>query len=395
VRILLATSRFPWPARRGNQLRTLQIAAWLAERHEVAVLAPRPLDERPVPPGLPFEVKLHPVRWRARFAAAGRALRRGWPLQHGLYDLTAVAAAARGAGREPDLVVLQLSRMQGALREVGGLPMAIDFVDSLSLNFARRAARDRVWLRPFWSLEARLLARSERLLLGHARFGLVVCERDRAAIVRVASAADGERLHVLPVAMEPVPAARAEPARARVVLTGNLGYFPTVDGALFLAREVWPKLRREVPAAELVMAGARAPRRLRDALADCGGRLVDAPADLGAVLGGATVAVAPLFAGSGVPIKILEAWRAGVPVVTTPYAAAGTTGVVGRDFAVAEAPGEWARTLVSLLGDPAARAALAAGGRARLADDYAPGALSARLLDLVEASASATVEARR
>src|SRR5262249_5794556 len=154
---------------------------------------------------------------------AGRALRRGWPLQHGIYDLTAVAVEARAAARAPDLVLLQLARLQGAAREVGPPPLAIDFVDSLSLNFARRAARDRIWLRPRWLLEASLLARSERQLLAQARFGLVVSERDRAAIAHAAAAAHRERLHVLPVAVVP-QAARGDGERSSpvVVLTGNL-----------------------------------------------------------------------------------------------------------------------------------------------------------------------------
>ena len=44
--------------------------------------------------------------------------------------------------------------------------------------------------------------------------------------------------------------------------------------------------------------------------------------------------VAPVFGGSGVRIKLLEAFRAGVPVVTTPDGAAGLDLEDGRELAL-------------------------------------------------------------
>ncbi len=392
MRILLVTSRFPWPPRRGNQLRTVQMAAWLASRHEVTVLAPRALDDAPVPAGLPYEVKLHPVRWRARLASAGRAIRRGWPVQNGIYDLSAVGAALRSSPAPPNLAILQLARMQGAVRGLASVPLAVDFVDSLSLNFRRRAARDHWWLRPLWLLEARLMANSERQLMARARLAWVVSARDRDAIVAEAAAEDAERLQVLPVAVGTPPGSSSaeEPRMAddgrppTVVLTGNLGYFPTLEGALWLTRAVWPLLRGRTPDAVLRVAGVRAPNRLREAVRRCGGRLLDAPEDLGAVLAASTVAVAPLRCGSGVPIKILEAWGAGIPVLATPYAAAGTTGVAGEDFLVAESAEDWAAALARLLADRALRERLARSARQRLARDYGESVLRERLLSTIE-----------
>lgn len=384
MRILLATSRFPWPPRRGNQLRTVQMASWLASRHDVTVLAPRATDGAQVPQGLPFAVERHPVRLRGRLASAGRALRRGGPVQSGLYDASAVGAALRG-GVAPDLVILELARMEGAVPDLGGVPLAVDFVDSLSLNFKHRAARDHWWLRPLWSFEASRMANSERRLLNHARLAWVVSARDRAAIAANAVGEDAERLHVLPIAVEPGTLPESPAGRSpTVVLSGNLGYFPTLEGALWLARSVWPELRRRVPEARFELAGARAPGRLRDAVAGCGGRILDAPPDLGAVIAASAVAVAPLRCGSGVPIKILEAWSAGIPVLATPYAAGGTTGVPGEDLLVAESADEWVQALSRLLEDRALRERLVASARRRLARDYGERVLRERLLASLE-----------
>ena len=151
------------------------------------------------------------------------------------------------------------------------------------------------------------------------------------------------------------------------MLTGNLGYFPNRDAARFLLAEVWPRLRRARPDLRLVVAGDRPPSSLARRLAAAGATLATRPPDLRALLAEATVAVAPLRCGSGVPLKVLDAWAAGVPVVASSFAAAGADGEPERDLLVADAPHEWEAQVTRLLDDAGLRARLVEAGRARLA----------------------------
>src|SRR4029077_6237579 len=103
----------------------------------------------------------------------------------------------------------------------------------------------------------------------------------------------------------------------------------------FFLAEVWPLLRAAVPGLGLVVAGDRPPPGLARRLQAAGGTLVVAPPDLRGLLATATVAIAPLRCGSGVPLKVLDAWSAGVPVVASPFAAAGVGGGGGSRLPVA------------------------------------------------------------
>jgi len=80
-----------------------------------------------------------------------------------------------------------------------------------------------------------------------------------------------------------------------------------------------------------------------------------------------------------VPIKLLEAWAAGVPVVATPWAAAGAGGVDGVDHLAAERPADWARAIERLAADPELASRLASGGRARLLAEHSRQRLRASL----------------
>ena len=174
-------------------------------------------------------------------------------------------------------------------------------------------------------------------------------------------------------------------------MTGNLGYFVNADAIRWWLAEVWPVLRRVRPGLRVVVAGDRPSAGLRKALAEAGVTLIESPRDLRAILARATLSLAPMRCGAGVPIKVLEAWSVGVPVVATPWAVAGTCGRQGEDFRiVGQHPIEWVQAILSLLDDPAERRRLAENGRRRLASDYSRGEVRRQLFETIATFETAT-----
>jgi glycosyltransferase involved in cell wall biosynthesis len=386
LKVLLIAPRYPWPPRRGDQLRALQAARSLAPEHDLTLLVPAPPAAAPAPEAGVGRVLTYRLAALAPAAGMATALFGGTPWQNALFRQPDLGRRLRRLAAGFDLVILQLVRLAGHLPDLGGAPLLVDLIDSLSLNLERRAAVDHRWLRPLLVAEARRVARAEGRLLGRARLATVVCARDRDHLAARLPPALAGRLAVLPLA---VTAAGGPPPQAppRLVMTGNLGYFPNADGARWLLAEVWPELRRRLPEARLVLAGDRPPRRLAAAARRAGAGLVAAPADLGAVLAGATAALAPMRCGSGLPIKVLEAWSRGVPVVASPWAAAGTTGEPGRDLLVAGGAQEWVAAVAELLANPETARRLADAGGRRLAADYGPDEVRRGWLAAVESAA--------
>lgn len=305
----------------------------------------------------------------------------GLPLQSGLYDSRDLRRRVRELAGGVDLVMVQLARLAALGDELvamdARIPLVVDLIDSLSLNVTRRALLDRRWLGLFLATEARRLAKTERRLIEIAGRTVLVSPRDREWLLRRGKldAAEAEKLAVVPLAVEAAPEEGrdrrgSEASRPVLALTGNLGYFVNADAVLWWLDEVWPELSRRRPDLRLVVAGARPPRRVRQAVAASGAELIASPPDLRAVLADATVALAPLRGGSGVPVKVLEAWAVGVPVVASPWAAAGTGGKAGEELLVAETPEEWIGSVLSLVDDPQRRRKLSEAGRRRLALDH-------------------------
>lgn len=396
MKILLVSTAWPWPARKGYQLRTAQFVEALRQRHDLTLLLPAARSRTPPPPGPPVAtevaIETYVAPSRSAIGGVGRALVSGRALESGLVSSPDLRRRLLELVPEFDLTIAQLVRLSGVTDVLRGRPWMLDLVDSLSLNLSRRAEFDRPWFRPLLRFEARRLAADERRGAREAARALLVSERDRLHLASRWPEELASRLAVVPLALPPSsPSGEERPARlageTTFVITGNLGYFPTARGVAWLLDRVWPEVVRKFPRVRLRVAGARPPRALARKVRRLGGEVVVDPPDLQALLSAADVALAPLLAGSGTPIKLLEALAAGVPAVATPAAAEGLDPALARCVAIPEDAASWVTTLYGLVANPVAARARAAIGARLVREIHDP----KRIQDLLEAQIAAAV----
>jgi sugar transferase (PEP-CTERM/EpsH1 system associated) len=371
MKVLVLLTRIPVPPWRGDQVRAMHHLRLLAPRHEITccvlVLGSPAAEDQAALAALGVQVEVV----RLGVAGALPSLARGLvgdprPFQTLLFARSqARARVARlcAAGRF-DVVHAQLVRTAAYLPATP--PVVIDLIDALSENFARRARREhRLWA-PFFAWEARRLRRCEAELVRRGPPCLVVSERERESL------GGSGNVHVVPNGVDAAAFAYRADGRppARLVFGGNLGYFPNVDAARWLAEDVLPRVHAAVPEAELRLAGARPVRAVRALARRPGVSLAPSVPALAPELAGATVAIVPLRAGSGLQNKVLEAMAVGTPVVATPQATSGLAVVPGEHLLVASDAAELAAATVSLLRDPARGRALARAARALVERRY-------------------------
>ena len=178
------------------------------------------------------------------------------------------------------------------------------------------------------------------------------------------------------------------------VFLGSFLYPPHQDAAEWFALYVLPPLRELLPACRVVFAGPcpdwmHSFGRLHDI--EVTGRLDD-PGD---VIDGRTVVIAPIRAGSGMIIEVVEAWARGVPVVSTSRGVEGLDPHDGEDVLVADDPAEFAARCSMAARYPDLRNELATNGRARYEAEFTWPLIGAQLTDwLSEAEKQAERAAR-
>lgn len=120
-------------------------------------------------------------------------------------------------------------------------------------------------------------------------------------------------------------AQRARPKRdANLALfIGYFGHSPNRDGALWFLEAIWPIVRAAIPDARIAIVGGMAPHELtvlagKDGIEFCG-----VVPSITPWLDRSTVMVAPIRAGSGTRLKLLDAFAHEVPCVATALAVEG------------------------------------------------------------------------
>jgi glycosyltransferase involved in cell wall biosynthesis len=163
----------------------------------------------------------------------------------------------------------------------------------------------------------------------------------------------------------------ADPEATNLLSVATMHYPPNAEALRWFRDLVWPRIRAAHPAASVDVAGPRPPDDLTQwGLADERARVHGYVADLAPLYRTAAVFIVPLHSGSGVRVKILEAMARGIPVVSTTVGAAGLDLRHGEHLLIADTPDQFAKAVLTLLHDPAQRAALAGAARARVLELY-------------------------
>lgn len=384
MKILLVSSRYPLPPWRGNQVRTLQWLDALDDHERVLVC---PAADRDLPP-MPTGVRLVSLPSGAFGGAVGliEALFRGRPAQEGIYGTAGArkVLAELLSDWQPDLAVIQMVRcgwaadVMSTLR--GETPILFDAIDCMALHYVRSASLALLPMRSAYGFEGERCRRRETELVARAALTTAVSSRDLDALDA------GRRGLVVPVTGGVEPAGAGSPDRGpTVLLSGNLGYRPTVRAALWFADRIWPKVRERVPSARWILAGARPAPDVRRLSAIPGVEVHADVDDLSVFLKQATVSIAPMASGSGVPIKILEAMAAEVPVICDPWSASGLEDPAGVVVAVDE--DEWLDAVHHQLTDREASREQAVRGIEVWRTHYHPDSVRARVRCAVERAA--------
>jgi sugar transferase (PEP-CTERM/EpsH1 system associated) len=320
ARLLYLTPRFPWPVDRGDCLRAYHVVREFSSRADVtlASFTPGSVDRAPVERLRPFcsrieIVSLSPARSKLNMVAA---IPSGTPFQVAYFSSGAMMRVVKRLCRDGyDAVFAHYFRMAPYVEPFAGTRVFMDLQDSLSMNLARAVPIKPFHAKPAFRMERDRVERYERRCLERAEETWVISEVDRRDFAR---RLPGARVSVVPNGIDRRwgTAGFGGPKEASALFLGNLTVGHNVDAARYLAVEIWPRVRKEVPDGTLHLVG-RYNRTVAKLASLPGIRLWGYVEDLTPLLASCRLTVAPLRYGAGVQNKVLETMAAGLPAVVT------------------------------------------------------------------------------
>ncbi|HVS67848.1 MAG TPA: glycosyltransferase family 4 protein [Mycobacteriales bacterium] len=373
MRVVVVSAWEPWRTSDGAAFVLDHQLRELAGRHELTILtAGASRAEAPVPPEVHGRYGSATVRWfgSSAPAAVDYARRLLWSARHkepahvGFVErpgLLAAYDAAVAAG--PDVVHLHGWGTARLAARAKGVPAVHVAIDPWTVNARNRRT---LGLRaPLDGGQLERIARHEREHYPAARAVVVVAAEDADA---VRAAAPGSHVVVVPNGVEAGP--DPEPARVDPPVLGFHGVFDSranVEAATHLVRDIWPRVRAEVPDATVLLAGRRPNREVRRLVGKGVELRADVP-DIRSVLSDISVHVDWMTSGAGIKNKVLEAMAAGRPVVASEFGARGIGS--GNGLLMAADTKIAANRIIRLLSDPRALRDAGEAARARVVDAF-------------------------
>ena len=385
VRVLLITTKCPWPAVDGGRLLVAQtLRALDPQAVEVTLAGPWPAEKNTeVQLREAFPVVSQVISAPAPHSTATAFARRvQTALQTAASLITARTPPATAlkhlhsslrtrlvellATSTFDVIHLEQPHAYGPLPATN-IPILLR-AQNVEADLWRRYAAALPWThRWLVTREAQAVARWERRVARRAHLVLAISEEDQLGFERLG--VSPQSLRWLPPAQPLLPPGATSPSALTgapsLVLFGGSSWKPNQLGEQAFLASAWPAIVRREPSAVLHAFG----------LGDdpTGPSIIHhpAPVDSSLALVEGSVLVVPATVTSGVRMKILEAFARGLCVVTTEAGARGLSEAARDAVVIADVPDQWASS-VAALATAEARRRHAKKGRLALRLDHDP-----------------------
>ncbi len=358
LRVAFICQQNPWKLNGGALIRNYWLVRALAERFRVDLITADD-DCESVPPDFAAACASIARFPRPSGEASKRSRIAGMLRPRGSYFTSgsvtpALLHAVRKLTAAGGYAAMTDLQMRDALP--AGLPFVYNAHNAEYELLRRRAGiEESLPARAFVAVEARRIEPLERRFLRDATFVAACSAADRDDLVRLLPAA-AAKIAIVPNGVDVARFASiaAEPGDPGVILlTGSFDWRPNRVGLDWFLHRVLPALRHERAVGSFsVRVAGRMDAALAaslDALPNV--RAVPNPPDMRAELAKATLVAAAILASSGTRLRILEAWAAGRPVVTTTAGAFGLDYRDGEELLVADEAAAFARAIADVLDD--------------------------------------------
>jgi polysaccharide biosynthesis protein PslH len=374
VNVLIIAPQVPYPLDNGGSMRMYYLLRHLARRHRVVLMCPGPLSAE--------------AAAALRFCAAVEAVpppRRPMPwLEHlrglaGPLPASSILPFSEGVDRLRDLLsaerfdLVQIEFLALA-HLVHALPDRLRrvLVEHVIASEARsRLIRLMPWgvRRAYYTADLLKLRHYEPAAVRSFDACITMSSRDERL---VRTWAPGITVTTIPNGVDTeyfAPAGTEDPFQLMFLGSFHLDY-ANVDAAMYFAREIFPRIRRQIPEARLTVVGPRPQPEVQRLARIQGIEVTGRVDDVRPYLARAALLVIPLRGGSGTKVRIFTAMAMQKSVLATSIAAEGIDAIPGEEIVIADGTERFADEAVSLLRDAYRRKRIGRAARALTVAQY-------------------------
>jgi hypothetical protein len=244
MRLVVLTSRIPYPLEKGDKLRIFHQIKQLSKTHEICLICLNESAEKIDTSVLQEMVsELHIVqlaKWKIPFRMLF-ALLHSLPFQveYFLERKSKKQIEEIIQNFQPKHIYCQLIRTAEYVKDLFQFEKSIDYMDAFSAAAMRRAQTEKGLHKVFWKIENERVKKYERSIFDYFNNHSIISKQDRNLL----AIPSNKNVSIVPNGVDTAYFKSSNQIKKiDLVFAGNMNYPPNIAAAIFLVEEVLPEL---------------------------------------------------------------------------------------------------------------------------------------------------------
>ncbi len=349
-KIVILTSRFPFPLEKGDKLRAYYFIKELSNLYRVVLIS---LSDKKVNDN-EFEelekicdkVYLFRLKKAQIFFNLFYGLFNDKPFQINYFYSYSIQKKVKKILEDevPDHIYCQLIRVTEYVKNYHNCPKTIDYMDALSKGIQRRKEIAPWYSKWIFKIEYERLLNYESVIYDYFETHLIISDQDRKQIIHP----DRDKIKVIPNGIDATFFEEIKTDKKfDLVFVGNLSYAPNKEAVYYLIDHIISKSNYTC-----LISGANPSNSLRSKIDKSTNVTLWANVDdIRLSYCSAKIFIAPLFIGTGLQNKLLEAMALGIPCITTDLVNSSLKAQVESEIDVANTPESFIEKINKIISD--------------------------------------------
>ncbi len=321
-KIIIITSRFPFPLNKGDKLRIYHQIKYISAHHNIYLIALNTegkIKQNSINELKKYcrEVHIIDIPIITRLLNVIKSFLKKEPLQVGyFYSKKAHFKINNLINKiKPSWCYYQLIRTSKYVNN--DTDKVIDYMDAFSKGLERRIKNFPKLIQPLIKREFYITKKYENEIFNHFNKHLIITNSDRKYIDHPQS----DKIKIIPNGVDTnyFSPLKDIPKEYDIVFVGNMNYPPNIEAALYICQKIRPILELNQKKCKILIGGTNPNKKIKK-LKNNYITISGWTEDIRKIYASGKIFVAPMFIGTGLQNKLLEAMAMGIPCITTKLA---------------------------------------------------------------------------
>lgn len=378
------TSRFPYPLEKGDKLRAFHQIKELSKHFNVHLISTTEhnisSEDEDKLKVYCKSINIYRIKKIEKWIGAGLNLLSRQPIQVGYFYHRRIHRKIKQLLLEikPDHIYCQLIRAAEYVKNYHHCDKTIDYMDALSKGVERRSEKASGITRLIFEHEFKRLLKYENAIFEYFEHHTIISKQDQNYIFHKQRGT----ISIIPNGVDESYLSYSEELdiRGDLLFTGNMSYPPNITASTYIVNEILPLLGNNI---KVTVAGANPVREVESMRSDRV-RITGFVEDLKTYYASHRIFVAPMFLGTGLQNKLLEAMAIGTPCITTTLANNALKATPDMEILIADNAEAFARQIERLLNDEDLRDKISSNARNFIRQNYDWEVVTKELVTLID-----------